>query len=280
MKFSIIVINYNTKEITKNCLESIFLNCYADFEIILVDNSSSDDSVNYLRETFGDRIKIVENSNNFGFGKGNNIGSKYAMGEYLFFLNSDTIIKNNILKEVDEFIKKEDNILESNLGLLAPKLILGNGSEQRDVYGRFPNIYSTVFNKFFILNKRKNEKDEFIREVDWVSGAAFFIKNSLFKEVEGFDEKFFMYFEDIDLSRRIKNLGFSNLVNKNISLVHLGGKSLKRFNFRKKYYYSSQDYYFKKYYGIIIMIIIKILRFPFKLINNIYLILKNENKKR
>lgn len=260
MKFSIIIINYNTKAITKDCIESIFVNCSGDYEVILVDNNSDDGSVAYLHKLFKDKIKLIENETNLGFAKANNIGAKEAEGDYLFFLNSDTILYDNILKYFNSFINQQ-----SNLGIVAPKLVLEDGTKQRRAYGDFPNIFNTIFNKF---KEEKNIKEK-IFQVDWVSGAAFVIKKNIFKKINGFDEKFFMYFEDIDLAKRVKSLGFKVVVNKNIVVTHLGGKSISKSGIRKKYYYNSQAYYFKKHYGIMTMIFMKIIRLPFRLIKQL-----------
>jgi GT2 family glycosyltransferase len=260
MKFSIIIINYKTKDITRDCLESILYNCDGDYEIILVDNNSSDASVNYLRQSFGDRIKIIENKSNFGFAKANNIGVKEAKGDYLFFLNSDTILHNNILKDFKDFIDKQ-----SNIGIIAPKLMLEEQIEQKRAYGSFPNVFNIILDKF----KKDKLYTEDIFEVDWVSGAAFVMKKDIFLELGGFDENYFMYFEDVDLCKRIKALGLKIMVNRNIFLTHLGGKSISKSNVRKEHYYNSQDYYFKKNYGIIVMLLIKIIRLPFKIIKQI-----------
>lgn len=263
MKFSIIIINYKTKDITKRCLKSILLNCNSDYEIILVDNNSNDGSVEYLEKEFADKVKIIKNETNLGFAKANNIGAKKAQGDYLLFLNSDTILHNDILNDFTSFINKQNNL--NNLGIIAPKLILEDSTEQKGAYGNFPNIFNTIFLKF---KKKKNVKKK-VFEVDWVSGAAFVIKNNIFKKLNGFDESFFMYFEDVDLCKRLKSLSFKVIVNKNIVLTHLGGKSITKSGIRKKYYYNSQDYYFKKHYGIKIMTLMKIIRLPFKLIKQI-----------
>lgn len=255
--FSIIIINYNTKELTKNCIDSVFFNFNKnDFEIILVDNASQDGSVEMLKDNFNGKIKIIANSKNTGFGPANNQGAQMAKGDYLFLLNSDTIIKDNILLKLEEFLSEN-----KDAGIVAPKLFLGDGSEQPFAFGDYPCLLSLIFEKF----KKPPKYLEGPFEVEWVSGAALIIKRKLFERLGGFDEKFFMYFEDIDLCKRAKEMNYKVFINPKISLTHLCGKSPSRFIKRKSYYYKSQDYFYKKHYGSLIMYSMKIIRWPYKI---------------
>ena len=258
MKFSIIIVNYNTKELLENCIVSLMENLNKnDYEIIIVDNNSTDGSVEMLEKEFSQKVKIIKNKNNIGFGAANNQGSKLAKEKYLFFLNSDTLVKYNIFNEIkDEFESNGD------YGVIAPKLILENGEEQSFAYGNFPTLTSLMKEKIFKSIKQTEKKVE----TDWVSGAAMIVRKRLYDKVGGFDEKFFMYFEDIDLCKKIRNLGNKIVVQKNISLIHLGGKSINKNKERKKVYYESQNYFFKKYYGLINMYIMKLIRLPFRLL--------------
>lgn len=258
MLFSIIIINHNTKVTIKNSLNSIFNNCDKnDFEIILVDNASQDGSIEMLKDNFNEKIKIIANNNNTGFGPANNQGDKLAKGEYLFLLNSDTIIKDNILEELENFLLKDQKI-----GIVAPKLFLGDGSEQPFAFGDYPRLLSLIFEKF----KKAPEYLDNPFEVEWVSGAALIIKRELFEQLGGFDEKFFMYFEDIDLCKRAREMNYKVFVNPKISLTHLCGKSPSHFIKRKGYYYKSQDYFYKKHYGTLAMYFMKVIRWPYKIL--------------
>ncbi len=261
MKFSIIIVNYNTKNLTKNCLNSIFANCKSiNFEIIVVDNNSQDSSIEMLKKDFGDKIKLIANNENIGFGPANNQGAKIAKGKYLFFLNSDTIIKSDIFSAIKIFLNSNKDI-----GVISPKLLLADGSEQERAYGKFPTLFSVIAEKFKRPKIVKNKS----LEVDWVSGAALIIRKDIFKRVSGFDEKFFMYFEDIDLCRRVKDFGYKIIVFSEIAVIHLGGKSLNKFSKRKEYYYKSQNYFYKKYYGNLKMNLMRFIRLPYKLLMSI-----------
>ncbi len=223
----------------------------------MIDNNSSDGSVEMLKENFGDKIKLIINKENKGFGSANNQGAKTAKGDYLFFLNSDTIIKSNILIELDEFINKNQDV-----GVVAPKLLLENGNEQPFAFGDYPRVLNIILEKFKSPSVYKNIPFE----VEWVSGAALIIKKNLFNKIGGFDENFFMYFEDIDLCKRVKDLDYKIMVNPRISITHLCGNSIKFFKKRKNYYYKSQDYFYNKYYGLLGACLMKLLRLPHKVI--------------
>jgi len=260
MNFSIIIINYQTPEITRNCLNSIFAFCdIKDFEIILIDNASQDNSLDILKKEFGERIKIIENQENKGFAKANNQGAKIAQGKYLFFLNSDTLLKENILVSLL-------NILENDklIGILTPRLLNKDGAQQEKAYGKYPKIIDLIFEK--IWPPKKNPEGEDLFEVDWLSGAALIIRKDLFENIGAWNENFFMYFEDIDLARRVKKQKYKIMVAPFIKLTHLSGQSLKQNSQRRAYYYASQNYYFKKQHGLLSLLILKIIRFPYKLV--------------
>lgn len=255
--FSIIIVNFKTKELTKNCLDSLFKYCDKDiFEVILVDNNSGDQSVEFLQNNFKNKIKIIKSSENLGFGKANNLGAKIAQGEYLFLLNSDTLIQNNILKPLYRFLKKN---LKS--GIVSPNLFLENKERQSHAFGIYPTIRSEISNKFFYSRIKIINKPF---KVDWVSGAAMIIRRKIFQEINGFDPNFFMYFEDLDLCLETKKRGWEIYVLPEIKLIHLGGKSSKNFIERKNYYYLSQDYFFKKHYGILVMKVMQFFRWPYR----------------
>jgi len=220
--FSFVIINYNTAQLCKNCLESIFKYCTpGDFEIILVDNNSKNEDVNYLRTRFGDSIKIIENKKNFGFAKANNQGATQAQGKYLFFLNSDTLIKENILAPLAQVLENDDKI-----GIIAPRLLLENGAEQ---------IYS--------YKAQKNSPD-----LAWVSGAALIIRRDLFLEIGAWDERYFMYFEDVDLCRCALEKKYKVVRLTSVSVTHLVGGSPVFFWKRKGYYYHSKLLFILKHY--------------------------------
>ena len=255
--FSLIIVSFNTKEILKNALSSIFAYCPGEmFEVIVIDNNSGDGSAEMLNNFFGDKIKLIINKHNAGFGAANNLGAKIARGEYLFFLNSDIIAKEDILSGLAKIFESRPEI-----GILAPRLILPDGSEQKFASGNFPSLADLILGKI-----KKDAAEKKYIKIDWVSGAALAIRKNLFDQAGGFDENFFMYFEDIDLCKRVKDISYQVAVLPSITVVHLGGKSLKNDRQRKKHYYVSQDYFYKKHYGKLKLALLRFFRWPYKLI--------------
>lgn len=252
--FSFIIINYRTKELTEQCLDSIFSVCQKDkFEIILVDNNSNDGSNEFLSKKYGEKINLISSEKNLGFGGGNNLGAKLAKGDFLFFLNSDTIIKEDILTPIENAFKSNKQI-----GIIAPTLINADQSIQKKACGKIPNL------KWLILKNLKIIKDkESHNNAEWVSGAALVIRKNIFEQVSGWDENFFMYLEDTDLCKKISAIGYKIKIIEN-KLIHLGGKSPINNTARRLVYFNSQDYFFKKHYGQLAFIIMKIVRWPYK----------------
>jgi GT2 family glycosyltransferase len=201
---SVIIANWNGKKWLKDCLDSILGQTFSDFEILLIDNASSDDSVAYAKENYPD-VKIIENRENMGFGRANNLGAKHAKGEVLFFLNNDTKIENNLFLEKFLLIKKENN-----LNIAGPKIL--------------------DFNRDDVYKKRKLTID-FTGYLGWgrrtffIEGSAMLIDREDFLKLGGFDEKYFMYSEDIDLCWRAWLIGMKVGICEGVSLIHFGGGS-------------------------------------------------------
>ncbi len=260
MTLSIIIVSYNTKELLGDCLKSIFQNQGSvNLEVIVVDNASVDGSVNFIKENFPN-IKLIASKDNLGFGKANNRGSKIAKGDILLFLNPDTIIEKNIFSKLVDIFSKDKNI-----GIVSPQLILPDHSQQLWAYGEEDKFYDLIKNKIFPQSKK------FIRcvsgnqiETGWVSGAALSIRKDIFEKIKGFDENFFMYFEDRDLCYRAKDLGSKVVVNNDIQVIHFGGKTPIFNRDRKKIYYQAQNYYWRKRYGLWNSFLMRFIRWPYK----------------
>ncbi|MFH0951469.1 MAG: glycosyltransferase family 2 protein [bacterium] len=255
--FSIIIINYNTKQLTTDCIHSLLKHCpHHLLEVIVVDNDSRDGSVISLRETFGEAIKIIVNQHNVGFGRANNQAAKIAKGELLFFLNSDTIITADILSPLAKIMSDNDK-----LGIVSPRLLLPDGQHQTYAYGGF---------KWPLVKAQRQTNDLQVDEkagywlIGWVSGAALVISHKLFSQLQGYDHYFFMYYEDMDLCYRAGQLGYQVAVCPQIKLTHLGGGS-SNLRQRKKYYYHSQTYFYRKHCGWLIAVLLRAVRWPWEL---------------
>lgn len=256
MDVSIIIVNYNTKDYLYNCLHSIYKNTKdISFEILVSDNGSTDGSIEMLQENFPNVI-LIQNNNNLGFGKANNIALKYAKGTFIFYLNSDTVLLNNVIKIFFDFwLQNENNI---KIGVIGANMIDINGNITQS-YNSFPTLKKDVLSLlhcnymsiFPFYRIRKNPIEERIGPVDFVKGADMFMKNS---EYSFFDEKYFMYYEETDLQRKMCKMGFVNFLIDGPRIKHFEGASeIKKtftYSFNKKtsnYYWTSSVIYHKQY---------------------------------
>ncbi len=260
MQYSVVIINYKTRKMTADCVRSVIsLFGGKDVEIILAINEAEDDEVDFFKDTFNDQIKIIANKVNLGFGKACNQAAKIAKGQFLFFLNSDTLIENNFLPIITSIFNSD-----SRVGIVSPLFKKPSGKEQLYGFGEFPDLFTPIISRIrMILNKDQEKK-----KVEWVSGAAMIIRKDLFNKLNGFDENFFMYFEDIDICKRTAALGHKVYLCREIQLMHKEGASSRNKKLLKKIYYQSQDYYYKKYYGVLGQILVKLMRWPFRLFKN------------
>lgn len=264
------IVSYNVKELLKDCLESI-VNC----EIIVVDNNSPDKSVQMVKRDFP-KVKLIESRENLGFAKGNNLGAKNSKGEFILFLNPDTKICPVSLKKMVEFLRAHPRV-----GIVGPQLLNADETLQPSV-GVYPSILSLILEKpidflernmplvrsFLGIFSVKYKKFTRPSPVDWVSGAALACRKKVWESLNGFDEKFFMYFEDVDLCFRAKKDGWKVYHLPESKIYHLRGKSQPAKSKKKaKTYYRSQDYYFKKNKGQLYSWLVKLVRWPYQVLD-------------
>lgn len=228
-KLSIITINYHTESLLHDCLSSLYLdNSDIDFELLVVDNGSQKDALAPIKKKFP-KIKIITPGKNLGFGKANNLGAKHASGQYLLFLNPDTIIPKGTLSSVL-------NQLESltKLGAYSCQLQFSDGSIQ-PTGGYFPSltrivswqIFSDIFPLPIFIKPIHPTITLFKKSFspDWLQGAFLVIPSIVFKKISGFDENIFMYAEDIDICYRLKQQGFNIYYSHDPYITHLQSKS-------------------------------------------------------
>ncbi|MBQ5646678.1 MAG: glycosyltransferase family 2 protein [Treponema sp.] len=239
MDVSIIIVNYNTKDLIKNCIDSIYKHTKAvEFEIIVSDNGSTDGSIEIIKREFPNVI-LIENNENLGFGKANNRGLKIAKGKYIFYLNSDTVLLNNAVKYFFDYWETSPE--KEEIGALGSNLLDVDGKVIHS-YGKFLSInheiYTTLkvllnISKFTILKVLFNkpipkcistciEEKKYIGTVDYITGADLFLKNSQDSE---FDESFFMYCEETDLQYKISEKGLKRIIIEKPNIIHLCGAS-------------------------------------------------------
>jgi GT2 family glycosyltransferase len=238
---SIIILSYNTHDLLRNCLKSLFLHNKKDvIEVIVVDNASHDESVKMVKKEFP-LVMVIENKENVGFAKGCNIGANQAKGEYLFFLNSDTEFKfDNTLSELIELIQ------DKKVGAVGGMMLNPDTSYQR-TFGSFYTL-SHVSKMLFLGEKSELSSQEYtnVQEVDWVSGGCMLVKKDVFTQIGGFDERFFMYVEDVDICYRIKQQGFRIVVDPKIHILHIGHGSSNR-TFAITHIYKGLTLFYKKH---------------------------------
>jgi len=212
---SIIIINYNHRNYLKQCLKNIVeANINLDFEVIVIDNNSKDTSKKFLSELNipSLKLKVILNNKNYGFAKANNQGIKLAQGKYVLILNPDVIVLKDSVEKLYQFL--EEN---SEAAMVGPKLLNPNGTIQYSSC-KFPCWYMPILRRTFLgkLPFLKKELGKYLmsdwqhnetREVDWLLGAALMIRKEVLEKINYFDERFFLYFEDTDLARRIWKFG-------------------------------------------------------------------------
>ncbi|MCI0449940.1 MAG: glycosyltransferase family 2 protein [Chlorobi bacterium] len=229
---SIIIVNYRQKDFLAKCVQSIYSNLNNNnFEVIIV-NNSKEENLSDLKKSF--HLQIIE-SENTGFSKANNLAAKVVKGEHLLFLNADMEIVNDF---TEDLINKFQN---TDFGAVGLKLQYKDGRFQNS-FGLFPTILNEYRNKKTELAFRKNHlkfikeresKYSEIKEVEWVTGAALYIKKNTFDKVGGFDERFFLFYEDIDLCFRLHKSGFKNYFYPYSKIIHHKGENLRK-EFKKE----------------------------------------------
>ncbi len=256
MQLSVIILNYNVRFFLEQCVLSVQKALEnMDGEIIVVDNNSSDDSCAMMRERFPN-IKLIANTENVGFPKGNNIGVAQAQGEYLCILNPDTVVAEDTFEKVLTFAKSK-----SDLGIVGCKLIDGTGKflpeSKRGIptpfvaltkifglYQLFPN--SKLFGRYYAQHLTENQTGK----VDILVGAFMILKRDLYLEIGGFDENCFMYSDDIDLAYSILKTGKANYYFHETTIIHYKGESTVKDGLYMKRFREAMQFFYKKHFQV------------------------------
>ncbi len=257
MQLSIIIVNYNVRYFLEQCLHSVqrAIN-HLQVEVLVVDNASSDDSISYLLPKFR-WVKFISSQQNIGFAKANNLALHHCSGKYILYLNPDTLLPEDSLVQCVEFLEAHNNA-----GALGIRMIDGSGTFLPESKRSFPSPVtsffklvglhalfptSKIFGKYSLgyLDEHKNH------EVDVLAGAFFMSRRELLQQLKGFDETFFMYGEDIDLSYRIQQLGYKNFYFSGSSIIHFKGESTRKgsLNYVKMFYNAMSIFVSKHYSG-------------------------------
>lgn len=214
---SIIIVNWNGLLHLKDCLSSLSKITYPNYEIIMVDNASTDHSVNYVVKKFP-RTKIIRNKKNLGFSEGNNVGLILAKGEYIYLLNNDTKVSKNFLTPLVKILDEN-----SSIGVIQSKIYIW-GSNKLDGVGS----YLTKFG--FLFHKGYNVKDDYHKPLTIFAakGAGFITRKKIIDEIGLFDPNYFAYFEDTDFCWRVWLRGYKILFEPKSIIYHKGGQTAKK----------------------------------------------------
>lgn len=218
-ELSVIIVNYNGQKYFEACFKSIKSKLSnIDYEIIVLDNCSQDDSASYIKENYPEII-LLESNINLGFGKGNNEAVKHAKGNNILLLNNDTILLDPLDKPL--------NLLDSDLSIGVIGINMLNGAEKYiNAAGNFPNSVNLFWMKYtFLINKEFStglfSKDEY--SVDWLTGSFLLLRKDVYQRINGFDEDYFLYVEDVDLCKKIQKIGLKRIFLTRFSYIHFVG---------------------------------------------------------
>lgn len=235
---SVIIVTWNSEEDIEECLSSIYNPSYNESELkietIVVDNNSSDKSIEVIEnfiKNYPNNVKLIKNPENAGYTKGCNQGMKIASGEFVLLLNPDTKIQDKALQKMVNFL-----LARNDIGAVAPQLLNKDNNIQYSCR-KFPKytdmffeigLLSSVFSKskFFARWKMRYFSHEELSEVEQPMGAALMIKNDLLKRINHMDERFYMFFNDIDTCKQISDLGYKIFFNPDAKIYHKTGKSI------------------------------------------------------
>ncbi len=254
LDLSIVVVTWNVRDLLKECLESIYQSAQGmTIEVIVVDAASTDHSAAMVRNSFP-AAHLIECDSNVGFSKGNNLGIEVSQGRYVLLLNPDTRVIGSALNEMVAYMDAHPTI-----GVIGPQLLNADGTVQSS-RRRFPTLWTGIFestwlqpiaprrvlDRYYMLDFSDNQ----IVSVDWVFGAAFLVRRQVIDQVGGFDEGFFMYSEEVDWQKRIKQAGWQIVYYPGAQIVHYGGRSSDQvIAERHIHFQTSKVRYFGKHHG-------------------------------
>jgi GT2 family glycosyltransferase len=254
MQLSIIILNYNVRYFLELCVLSV-QNAIEnlDAEIIVIDNNSHDDSCEMMKKRFP-KVKLIENKENSGFPKGNNIGVAQAKGEYICILNPDTVVAEDTFTKVLAFAEKQ-----KDLGIIGCKLIDGTGNFLPEskrgtptpfvAFTKITSLYKffpKTFGKYYAQHLTENETGK----VDILVGAFMVMQRDLYNEIGGFDEDCFMYSDDIDLSYMALKKGKSNYYFHETTVIHYKGESTVKDGTYMKRFREAMNFFYKKHFRV------------------------------
>lgn len=248
---SFILLNYNNVDYTIPCIRSIQEKVTVPYEIIVVDNASNDDSIEKLSQI--KEIKLVENSINLGFCVGNNNGARIAKGKYIVILNNDTIVHDSNINKISDILDQHGkfDVIGGKIVGMDGKIQTSGGFEPSvlDLFLQFAVLCYKYFN--FPWRRKIEWTNDNIKEVDWASGCFFAMRLDTYLELGGFDEKIFIYIDEVELHKRLRKLGGRIYIYPNIVINHYGQISWGGVNhyIGLRHNYNSATYFLGKHRG-------------------------------
>ena len=255
MDLSVIIVNWNVRELLDACLASVYASELDGLalEIIVVDSASHDGSVDMLRRRRPGVI-VLPQSENIGFTRGNNIGLAHATGDYLLLLNPDTEVHPLALKQMLERMAAQPEA-----GIMGPHTLNSDGSHQ-STRRRFPTLMTGIFESSWLAGwapasverdyRMLDRADDEVCEADWVQGSAMLMRREVYQSIGGLDEGFSMYSEELDYCRRAKAAGWQVIYHGGAVITHHGGKSSQQASARAQiHFHRSKLRYFRKHHG-------------------------------
>lgn len=251
IELSVVIVNYNVQYFLEQCILSVkAASENLNVEIIVVDNNSTDGSCAMLQEKFPE-VQLIINKVNTGFSKANNQGVAISKGTYVLILNPDTIVAEDTLVKILNFAKTK-----YNLGILGVKLIDGAGNFLPESKRGIPTP-QVSFNKLFGISSKRTGKyyashldENESGKVEILVGAFMVMKRGIYNEVHGFDEDYFMYGEDIDLSFKVLNKGYQNYYFADTQVIHYKGESTRKDVKYLKYFHGAMKIFYKKHFKL------------------------------
>lgn len=254
MILSVVIVSYNVKYFLEQCLCSVQRAVGYDMEVLVIDNNSRDGTVEYLQHRFP-IARFIINTENVGFAKANNQVLKEAKGKYILFLNPDTIVPGNFFKECIGFMESH-----GNAGAMGVRMIDGGGEFLKESKRGFPTPWvafckmsrltklfprSATFARYYMGHLAEHETNT----VDALAGACMIVRKDILNQIGGFDEQFFMYAEDIDLSYRVQKAGYKNYYYPHTAIIHFKGESTRKDKRYIHLFYKAMVQFSRKHFG-------------------------------
>ncbi|MGB1268513.1 MAG: glycosyltransferase family 2 protein [Flavobacteriaceae bacterium] len=273
MKLSVIIVNYNVRYFLELCLRSVQAAITSiEAEVIVVDNNSPDGSCEMVSALFPD-VKLISNKENTGFSKANNQGVELAQGDYVCVLNPDTVLAEDTFTRLLSFVEAQQN-----LGIVSCKLIDGAGRFLPESKRHVPTP-SIAIKKLLGMSKSyyaSEVHENAVVKVPVFVGAFMLLSKKVYQEVEGFDERYFMYGEDIDLSYSVVNAGYDNYYYGETTIIHYKGESTLKDAVYAKRFYGAMRLFYKKYFKTNVLFDV-IVNFGIKIMPIFGVLLKERN---